>query len=104
VPALQFISGVLSLFYFSSCPWDGTIELVYAMFWAVMTILKEPVILLCLLLVAKGWCITRNHLNRREVRIDLCKIFFDLEAFVHESIILVLPPPPPLTTPPPLPT
>jgi hypothetical protein len=67
VPTLQFINGVLSLFYFSSCPWKYTIDLIYAMLWAVVTILKEPVILLCLLLVAKGWCITRNNLNRREV-------------------------------------
>lgn len=67
VPTLQFINGVLSLFYFSSCPWDGTIELIYAMLWSVVNILKEPIILLCLLLVAKGWCITRNNLHRREV-------------------------------------
>ena len=40
---------------------------IFATFWAVLTILKEPVLLLCLLLVAKGWCITRRSLERREV-------------------------------------
>jgi len=67
VPVVQFVHGILSLFNYSSCPWEGTIALVYATFWAVATILKEPVMLLCLLLVAKGWCITRNALTRREV-------------------------------------
>ena len=32
-----------------------------------VTILKEPIILLCLLLVAKGWGITRHSLERREI-------------------------------------
>lgn len=116
VPVIQFVHGVLSLFNYSSCPWEGAVSLVYATFWAVITILKarwrkaaalprvslslsrararvpcipaslplrlmdalaspmimripqEPVMLLCLLLVAKGWCITRNHLQRREAR------------------------------------
>merc|ERR1719482_1460932 len=67
VPVIQFVHGILSLFNYSSCPWTGTIALVYATFWAVFTILKEPVMLLCLLLVAKGWCITRHQLQRREV-------------------------------------
>eukprot|EP00316_Scyphosphaera_apsteinii_P020189 CAMPEP_0119313406 /NCGR_PEP_ID=MMETSP1333-20130426/28978_1 /TAXON_ID=418940 /ORGANISM="Scyphosphaera apsteinii, Strain RCC1455" /LENGTH=671 /DNA_ID=CAMNT_0007318237 /DNA_START=28 /DNA_END=2043 /DNA_ORIENTATION=- len=67
VPVIQFVHGILSLFNYSSCPWEGTVTLVYATFWAVITILKEPVMLLCLLLVAKGWCITRNSLHRREV-------------------------------------
>merc|ERR1712224_836978 len=60
VPIMQFVHGILSLFNYSSCPWDTTLSLVYATFWAVVTILKEPVVLLCLLLVSKGWCITRN--------------------------------------------
>jgi len=67
VPIMQFMHGVLSLFYYFSCPWNTTISLVYATFWAVVTILKEPVMLLCLLLVSKGWCITRHTLQRNEV-------------------------------------
>jgi hypothetical protein len=67
VPTLHFINGVISLFYFSSCPWEGTAGIISALLWAVVTILKEPVILLCLLLVAKGWCITRDILHRREL-------------------------------------
>jgi hypothetical protein len=66
VPMLQFLNGLLSLFYFSLCPWDGTAHLAYTILWAVVTILKEPVIMLCLLLLAKGWCITRNSLRQHE--------------------------------------
>ena len=53
VPVVQLVHGVLSLFNYSSCPWDGTGPLIFATFWAVLTILKEPLMLLCLLLVAK---------------------------------------------------
>ena len=45
-------------------------SLVYATFWSIVTILKEPVLLLCLLLTSKGWCITRHLLERREVTIS----------------------------------
>lgn len=67
VPVIELVHGVLSLLNYVSCPWTTTLSLIYATFWAVVTILKEPVLLLCLLLVAKGWCITRHTLQRREV-------------------------------------
>ena len=34
-----------------------------------MAILKEPVILVCLTMVAKGWCITRASLDQHELAI-----------------------------------
>ena len=37
--------------------------------WAVVAILKEPVILVCLTMVAKGWCITRASLDQHELAI-----------------------------------
>merc|ERR1719235_50692 len=64
---METVHGLLSLFNYLSCPWSSIISLVYATFWSIVTILKEPVMLLCLLLVAKGWCITRHFLHRREV-------------------------------------
>merc|ERR1719488_341058 len=67
VPIMEFVHGLLSLFNYFSCPWESILSLVYATFWSIVTILKEPVMLLCLLLVAKGWCITRHFLHRREV-------------------------------------
>merc|ERR1719399_1697652 len=67
VPLMEFVHGLLSLFNYFSCPWESILSLVYATFWSIVTILKEPVMLLCLLLVAKGWCITRLYLHRREV-------------------------------------
>lgn len=74
VPIMQFVHAVLSLFHFSGCPWENTLALVYTTFWAVVSILKEPVALLCLLLVSKGWCITRNTLQRREVCFAGCNL------------------------------
>ena len=67
VPILQFVHGTLSMFNYHTCPWDSILALVYATFWSIVTILKEPIMLLCLLLVSKGWCITRLTLRRREV-------------------------------------
>ena len=67
VPIMESVHGLLSLFNYFSCPWESVLSLVYATFWSIVTILKEPVMLLCLLLVAKGWCITRHFLHRREV-------------------------------------
>lgn len=67
VPVMEFVHGLLSLFNYYSCPWNSILSLVYATFWSIVTILKEPVLLLCLLLVAKGWCVTRHFLHRREV-------------------------------------
>jgi len=67
VPIMETVHGMLSLINYLSCPWTSILSLVSATFWSIVTILKEPVILLCLLLVAKGWCITRLVLSRREV-------------------------------------
>ena len=67
VPIIETVHGLLSLFNYVSCPWESILSLVYATFWSIVTILKEPVMLLCLLLVSKGWCITRHFLHRREV-------------------------------------
>lgn len=74
VPAVQFVHALLSLFNYSACPWKSPLALVAATFWAVLAILKEPLLLLCLLLLAKGWCITRNALTRREVGIAACTV------------------------------
>ena len=65
----QTVHSLLSLFSYSSCPWKSTPAMVASTFWAVLTILKEPLLLLCLLLVAKGWCITRGSLERKEIAI-----------------------------------
>ena len=74
VPLLQFVHGLFSLLYYYSCPWETAVSLVAATLWAVLTILKEPVMLLCLLLLAKGWCITRHQLERREACIAGCTL------------------------------
>lgn len=66
VPAVQFLHCILSFCAFSACPWLTSRSVVIAVFWALVTGLKGPLMLQALLLVAKGWCITRDELPRRE--------------------------------------
>jgi hypothetical protein len=68
VPMMEFVHGLLSLFNYYSCPWESVLALIYATFWSILTILKEPVILLCLLLVAKGERTPRKPRMRRKIR------------------------------------
>ena len=67
IPLVGVAHSALSIAYYELCPWDS----LYAQFagaaWIVLTILKEPVILVCLLAVAKGWCITRQSLSSAEM-------------------------------------
>lgn len=67
VPLIETVHGFLSFINYLSCPWTSMLAIVSATFWSILTILKEPVLLLCLLLVAKGWGVTRHTLPRREV-------------------------------------
>jgi hypothetical protein len=67
VPLIETVHGFLSFINYLSCPWTSMLAIVSTTFWSILTILKEPVLLLCLLLVAKGWGVTRHTLPRREV-------------------------------------
>ena len=53
VPIIELLHCVLSIFHFWLCPWRSTIEQIVGAGWIILTILKEPVMLVCLLLVAK---------------------------------------------------
>jgi hypothetical protein len=67
IPTIQVLHNVLSILHFLLCPWHLILEKVVGAAWVVVAILKEPIMLVCLLLVAKGWCITRLRLSSREV-------------------------------------
>jgi len=69
IPGISLAFSFLSIFYYHWCPWDRLHEQLVGALWVVVTILKEPVILVCLLMVAKGWCITRPRLEPREVAV-----------------------------------
>ena len=49
---------------------DYALEKIVGAAWVIVSILKEPVMLVCLLLVAKGWCITRASLTSSEVAVS----------------------------------
>ena len=67
LPAVGVLHSALSIPHYKMCPWDLVVEQLVYTAWFVVTILKEPVILVCLLMVAKGWCITRSALPQREI-------------------------------------
>ena len=67
VPLIQFCHAFLSTLHYQFCPWETNIQKTVGAGWVVVAILKEPVMLVCLLMVAKGWCITRPSLGFREV-------------------------------------
>lgn len=66
VPSVALAHGTFSMFHYLFCPWRSPTEKVIGAAWVVVTILKEPITMLCLLLVCKGWCLTRRRLASRE--------------------------------------
>ena len=67
VPTIELLCCTFNVGYFWTCPWDHLIEQMVGACWIIVTILKEPVMLVCLLMVAKGWRTTRERLSPREV-------------------------------------
>ena len=67
IPGIEMLHTMLSIIHFLACPWRRPIEKIFGAAWVIVSILKEPVMLVCLLLVAKGWCITRQRLSTNEV-------------------------------------
>ena len=59
VPLVEVVHGVLSIFYFWSCPWVSLGSKVVAAMWVVLSILKDPIILVCA---------PACHKNRRDGR------------------------------------
>ena len=69
VPLVELVHGTVSIAYFELCPWEADLSALVATVWVVLTILREPVILFCLLMVAKGWCLTREVLTAHEITV-----------------------------------
>ena len=67
IPTVELIHGGLSALHYLFCPWTLPTEKIVGAGWVVAAILKQPIMLVCLLLVAKGWCITRTRLETKEV-------------------------------------
>ena len=70
VPLLQVAHCSLSIAYYLLCPWESVIEQIVAAAWVIATIGREPVMIVCLLLVAKGWGITRRRMGMRELAVS----------------------------------
>jgi len=66
-PCVELLHSLLSYYYLRFCPWRTIAERILGACWVVVSILKEPILLVCLLMLSKGWCITRPHLQYREI-------------------------------------
>jgi len=65
VPLLGLAQAGLSVLFYTHCPWVMTpFIFLLSLCWVLVTIVKEPVIILCFVLVSKGWGITRDELSR----------------------------------------
>ncbi|KAL1498520.1 hypothetical protein AB1Y20_013842 [Prymnesium parvum] len=82
VPLLQTCHSLLSVAYYELCPWKPPLSSLVATVWVVLSICREPVILFCLLMVAKGWCVTRPMLHPNEVSVACVSI-----SLVYLSVI-----------------
>mmetsp|Transcript_43572 Transcript_43572/g.107801 ORF Transcript_43572/g.107801 Transcript_43572/m.107801 type:complete len:403 (+) Transcript_43572:85-1293(+) len=84
LPAVECVYTFLCIFYYVQCPWDTFGATLNAAALLMVVILKEPLNLLCLLLVAKGWCITRDSLAFSENRIIVISVVLLYAAVVFE--------------------
>lgn len=84
LPAVECIYTFLCIFYYAACPWTSFSSQLVAAALLMVVILKEPLNLLCLLLVAKGWCITRDSLSYNENRIIVVTVVLLYASVVFE--------------------
>mmetsp|Transcript_20194 Transcript_20194/g.59567 ORF Transcript_20194/g.59567 Transcript_20194/m.59567 type:complete len:400 (-) Transcript_20194:360-1559(-) len=85
LPAVECLYTFLSIFYYGSCPWEQLGEKLVAAALLMVVILKEPLNLLCLLLVSKGWCITRDTLHHGENRVIVVTV-----VLLYASVVFQL--------------
>lgn len=84
LPAVECVYTFLCIFYYAACPWESFGSQLVAAALLMVVILKEPLNLLCLLLVAKGWCITRDSLSYAENRVIVLTVLLLYSAVVFE--------------------
>jgi len=85
LPAVECLYTFLCIFYYRSCPWESIGSQLVAAVLLMVVILKEPLNLLCLLLVSKGWCITRETLGSGENRVLVIS-----GVFLYASVVFQL--------------
>mmetsp|Transcript_388 Transcript_388/g.980 ORF Transcript_388/g.980 Transcript_388/m.980 type:complete len:390 (-) Transcript_388:194-1363(-) len=85
LPAVSSLYTFLCIFYYGSCPWESFVSQLVAAALLMVVILKEPLNLLCLLLVAKGWCITRDSLHHGENRVIVVTV-----VLLYASVVFQL--------------
>ncbi|KAJ1628090.1 hypothetical protein T492DRAFT_162757 [Pavlovales sp. CCMP2436] len=84
LPLVEAFYTFLCIFYYGACPWESFGEQLVAAALLMVVILKEPLNLLCLLLVAKGWHITRDSLHHGENRVVIVSVILLYSAVVFQ--------------------
>lgn len=84
LPAVECVYTFLCIFYYAACPWESFGSQLVAAALLMVVILKEPLNLLCLLLVSKGWCITRDSLSYSENRVIVVTVLLLYASVVFE--------------------
>ena len=82
VPAFVLLHSLLAASSYAFCPASTPFQRVLSSLSAIASIVKEPIIIVCLLMVAKGWCTTRDELEPRENRASAV-----LVVFLYVSIV-----------------
>ena len=74
LPLIGLVQALLSVAFYALCPWGTTwLMVALTLCWVLTSIVKEPVVILCFVLVSKGWGITRDELDRCDTyRIGAC--------------------------------
>ena len=74
VPALGLAQAGLSVLFYAHCPWDMTPLIFFlGLCWVLVTIAKEPLVILCFVLVSKGCAICKPPAPRLQPRVGrLC--------------------------------
>ena len=87
VPTISMCYCGLSAGYYWTCPWDDRLSQIFGACQVVVAILKEPVMLVCLLMVAKGWGITRDKLSTKEMLVSSAIVGFLYMAVVTQFVL-----------------
>ena len=84
LPLVECVYTFLCIFYFGACPWTSFGAQLVTAALLMVVILKEPLNLLCLLLVSKGWHITRDALHHGENRVVIVSVILLYAAVVFQ--------------------
>jgi len=90
LPLIGLAQAGLSVVFYAHCPWEPSPWMVsLTLLWVLASIVKEPVVIICFVLVSKGWCITRDELSRCDTwRIGACIFAMFISMGVQWAVVI----------------